>query len=173
MASLKFALWNSGGLTSTANSTPLKTQFFNKEFPNDDFDCAAFVETHHREEKDLPSYIAQRTSKFHLIHTPTPTNFTHAGIAVLISKTFSISSSSIAIPGRLLNIKIKHTTSSEEHNISVLYNITNRSSKKEDVISLVTHLRNLHDISHSNIILGDFNFIDLEIDKGSGFSCHD
>ena len=53
MTSIKIALWNSGGLTSTADST----QFFDKEFPNSNFDIAAFVETHHRDENDFPSYI--------------------------------------------------------------------------------------------------------------------
>ena len=61
MASLNIALWNSGGLTATADSTPLKIDFFDKEFPNSQFDIVAFVETHHRDENDLPSYIAQCT----------------------------------------------------------------------------------------------------------------
>ena len=38
---------------------------------------------------------------------------------------------------------------------------------------MVNHLQNLHDIANSNIIIGDFNFIDNELDKGSGFSSRD
>ena len=45
MAGLKIVWWNSCGLCASTPSTPRKTGFFDKEFPNANFSVAAFVET--------------------------------------------------------------------------------------------------------------------------------
>ena len=47
MMGQKIICWNSAGIRASADSTPLKLAFFDKEFPNANFDIAAFVETHH------------------------------------------------------------------------------------------------------------------------------
>ena len=104
MASQKIICWNSGGLRATANSTPEKMTFFDKEFPDANFSIAAFVETHHKSLEDLSDDFLEYQNTHHLLHTPT-NNETHAGIALLLSKNYELISQEEIIPGRLLNVK--------------------------------------------------------------------
>ena len=54
MAATRVILWNSAGLRASAAQTQEKLIFFDKEFPGGKFDIATFVETHHKNEDDLP-----------------------------------------------------------------------------------------------------------------------
>ena len=79
-------MWNCGGIKAPSKSTPANTAFFDKEFPNANFDIAALIKTHHRNEAEIPGLIKEYTITHHLIHTPTTPNSTHAGIIVLVAK---------------------------------------------------------------------------------------
>ena len=100
MASLRIVCWNSAGLRASAESTPNKIAFFDNKYPNGNFGIAAFVETHHKDESEIPDEIKQYMTTHHLLHTPTPAGETHNGIIVLISKQYSILSKEILIEGR-------------------------------------------------------------------------
>ena len=104
MPDLKFVLWNSGGLRATAESTPQKMGFFDKELPNGNFAVAVFVETHHKDEHEFPSLIKEYESTHYIFHTPTPVVKTHCGVLVLIRKDLEIVSYTVEIPGRPLNV---------------------------------------------------------------------
>jgi len=166
-------LWNSGGLRAPSKSTPAKTAFFDKEFPNANFDIAAFIETHHKNEEEIPDLIKEYTITHHLIHTPTPPSNTHAGIIVLVRKGYNITKKETIIPGRLINIHLSHSTTKQNYNISVFYGTTEQNATAEETINIYKQFPKIHKRSDNNYIIGDFNFVDNEIDKGSGMRRRD
>ena len=170
MNDLKIVLWNSGGLRAEANSTALKMAFFDKEYKHTNFDIAAFVETHHKDTDKFPQEISDYFSHYHVLHTHTTKTHKYAGIIVLISKRFQITQSTTLIPGRLLNIKIQHTATKTDYNISTIYGIQNTSARKNQVLELMNIFNKNHNVSENNIILGDFNFCDGDIDRTSGIT---
>ena len=172
MALSKVVCWNSAGLRASADSTAEKMAYFDAEFPHSNFAIAAFVETHHKNEDDLPEELAYYSTTHNVYHTPTHDE-THAGIIVIISKEYRVVSITEAIPGRLLNIKCKRTNNEEENNISVFYGLQWKKIKKDDIITVIEHFNNLHDINDFNLILGDFNFVELDIDKGKNMDHRD
>ena len=165
MASPKVVCWNSAGIRAGANSTPKKLAFFDKEFPNGNFAVAAFVETHHKNEDDFSDEFKEYKVTHHLIHTPTNIE-THGGIIVLISKEYNIINQNAIIPGRLLNINITHNTTKKEHNLSIFYGPQWRNMKKNEIIKVIDNFNSIHDINNNNMIIGDFNFADNDLDKG-------
>ena len=153
MANTKIVFWNSAGLRASAQRTAEKLAFIDKEFPHGKFDKAAFVETHHKNEEDLPDEIREYATHHHLIHTPTPETHTHSGIVVLISKEFEISRKSIILPGRLLNMRIAHTTTKAEYNLSVFYGPQWSKMKKTEITKFIEIFNNTHTINENNIFL--------------------
>ena len=41
------------------------------------------------------------------------------------------------------------------------------------MVDIVTNFSQVHDISQNNVIIGDFNFADVDMDKGKGMSVRD
>ena len=158
-------LWNCGGLRSPTTSTALKMGFFDKEFKRTQFSVAAFVETHHRTEDDFPFSIKHHAPHYHLIHTPATKTHKAAGIIVLIHESFQIVQADGPIPGRLLNVIIRHKETKVEYNVSVFYGWHTTKIRKAQFTEFVSLLKRTHADSTRNILLGDFNFIDNDIDR--------
>ena len=38
--------------------------------------------------------------------------------------------------------------------------------KKEEIVTVIDHFNSMHSIESNNMIIGDFNFVDYDIDKG-------
>ena len=169
-ASQRVFCWNSGGLRSTAHSTSEKMTFFDKEAPNANFAIAAFIETHHKSKEDLSEDFLEYQNSHHLIHTPTK-NETHAGIALLISKKYDLLSQQEVIPGRLLNIK--YALNKCEYNMSVFYGPKWKEMNKENIRTVLEFFAKLHKIEDNNIIIGDFNFCENDLDKGKNMDSKD
>ena len=175
MAGLNVVLWNSAGLTASAVSTALKTGFFDKQFPVHSFSVAAFVETHHKSELDFPEYIRQSAINHHVVHAPTPPGYTHGGIIVLINKEYDVLHSQIADPGRLLNIRLSHAATAHTYNITVYYGYVwaRPGMTKAKMLQVLDLYRQVVPVQANNVIIGDFNFADLDIDKGKGMDTRD
>ena len=171
MTDLTFTLWNSCGLRATSESTSKKMGFFDKELPSGNFAVAVFVETHHRDEHDFPDLIREYESTHNVFHTPSPTDKTHCGVIVLIRKDLALVSHTIQIPGRLLNVKFK--SDDTVFNVSAYYGPLLREIQKKDLYDLLRHFYTLHNRKDNNVLLGDFNFIDNDFDKGKGRDSHD
>ena len=77
------------------------------------------------------------------------------------------------IPGRLLNIKFVDKASNESFNFSVFYGPQWKKKKKEEVIEIVNVFSSAHEASDNNIIIGDFNFVEHDVDKGKNMDCRD
>ena len=164
MASNKVVCWNSAGIRASANSTKKKFAFLDKEFPNANYAIAALIETHHKSEDDFPDEFDEYKVTHHLLHTPTYEE-THGGIIVFISKLYDITDQKVIIPGRLLNIKITHKDTKREHNISLFYGPRWSNMRKEEILKIIQYF-DTHNIDNNNMILGDLNFIDNDLDKG-------
>ncbi len=170
MTVLKVSCWNSAGIRASANSTASKMLFFQTQFPKNDFSIAAFIETHHKDKDDLPEDLLHLETSHHLIHTPTQ-HETHAGIVALLSRQFDIKSQKEVIPGRLLNIKFLFEKT--EYNLSIFYGPRWREMKKDQIKIVIDHFSSLHSIGENNIVMGDFNFVDLDLDKGKNMDGKD
>ena len=120
MTSRKIICWNSAGIRASGKTTPMKVAFFEKEFPDANFNIAAFLETHHKDPDDFPVVFKEFEKTHHLIHTPTVSE-THGGIIVFVSRNNDIVAQNEVIPGRLLNVKFTDKASSESYNLSIFY----------------------------------------------------
>ena len=175
MAGLDLVLWNSGGLCASTTTTPQKMGFFDKEFPNANFSVAAFVETHHKSEHDFPELIREYALTHHLVHTPTPLDYSHGGIIVLIDPQYELVQSEVLDPGRLLCLRITHSVTKHNYTITVYYgyNWGKTGVNKSKMLQVLDNFRQGVYPSQNNIVMGDFNFADLHIDKGKGMSPRD
>ena len=173
MASSKVICWNSAGIRASAESTSTKIAFFDQQFPNRDFAIAAFVETHHRDENDLPEEFKEYLVTHHILYNPTPPDHTHSGIIVLVNKEFDITCQKEIIPGRLMNIKIRQKTAKTEYNLSIFYGPIWGKLNKNETMKILENFKPIHQISDNNLIMGDFNFVENDIDKGKGMSASD
>ena len=163
-------LWNSAGLRASALSTPAKFNFFDSQFPNAKFSIAAFVETHHKDAFDYVQDFGQYHQTHEILHSPVH-NETHSGVILLISHDYDIISKNDAIPGRLYNVKL--VKNGRSLNLSVFYGPQWGKMNKEEISAVIEKFSPLHDHPENNIILGDFNFVDFDIDKGKKMSSKD
>ena len=161
-------MWNSGGLRAAAGSTDHKMAFFDKEFPQADFAIVAFLETHHKNEDDFPDLITH-----HCVQTSTPPDHTHSGIIVLVHRQYEILHTDIPIPGRMLTVRLVHRATQHAYNLTVYYARQVKQLPKAQMVDIATRFSQVHDVSHNNIIIGDINFADKDIDKGHGMSHRD
>ena len=173
MADCNVTMWNCSGLRATTVTTLAKMALFDKENPNASYTIAAFVETHHRHTDDFPSYISQQSQHFHILHTPTTTTHAYSGIILLISKEYDILKENIVIPGRLINIRIAHKMTKHQYNISVYYGNHLENMKINEMEDVGKQFNAIHKIADNNVIIGDFNFADNNIDKGKGQNSKD
>ena len=168
--SQKVVCWNSAGMRASANSTALKFAFFEKEFPNANFAIAAFIETHHKDAGDYAHEFKEFEVTHNVIHTPVK-NESHSGIIVFINKEYEIKSHVEVIPGRLLNVKISRNR--KQQNLTFFYGPQWSKMKKEEILKTIDHFDGLHHINDRNLIIGDFNFIDNDLDKGKNMDSKD
>ena len=173
MGSMKGFAWNCGGLRRSTASTYSKVMFFEKSFKND-FDFFFFLETHHKDENDLPNELLRYSDTHHIIHSETEEHDTHTGIIGLIRNDYTISDIEHLIQGRILRLKLTNTTSKITHRISVVYLPTNKNIEIEGMQQILRKLRfNDHTNNYNDMILGDFNFIDHSKDKKNGLNSKD
>ena len=169
MADFKTVMWNCAGLRASTATTQNKLIAL-EQVTNKNFELLILLETHHRNEEDIPMDIKRFSNKYHILHTPVTEGEHSTGIIILIDKTYEIINHRTLIEGRLLNLKIRHTQTNKEYNISALYAYTNNTFYKTKAEALVEKLLQVHQISDTNIILGDFNFIDNALDKRAGLN---
>ena len=172
MGSIKGFSWNCGGLRRSAASTYSKVMFFEKNFKND-FDFFFFLETHHKDENEIPNELLRYEDTHHIIHSETDTHETHSGIIGLIRKKYTVIENEELVKGRILRIKLSEQTSKESYNIAVVYFPTNTNITLEDMQLFVRKLRMDQEHNVNDIILGDFNFIDHSKDKKNGLNAKD
>ena len=171
MSGLKCYAWNCGGLRRNTPSTLSKVMFFEKTFPH--FDFFFFLETHHKDDNDIPNELSRYQDSYHIVHSACGVGDTHTGIIALISKSFGIADVEHTMQGRILNLRIVESSSGASYRVAAVYLPTNQNLGGDVVKQIVRKLRKNEDIQENYMILGDFNFIDHQKDKKNGLSQKD
>ena len=168
----RIVLWNSAGFRAGTSSkrTATKFSFFDKQFPNANFAIGALVETHHKDENDFSDDLGQYDTTHYILHSPV-SGETHSGIILIIRKDFAVVRQSVVIPGRLLNVRLQK--GDQLFSLSIFYGYQWGVKKKDEIIDILNLFVDLHDPADRNIILGDFNFVDFDIDKGKNMDQRD
>ena len=169
MADFKCLVWNCTGLRDSTATSQNKALYFEKEHKND-FTVAFFIETHHKSENEISKEILRYQGTHHIVHTAASNKEPYSGIIGLVMKDYDIIEQNELIKGRILNLKIEHSSSKEKHNISAVYLDTNNHITKAKIANVVSCLRGIYDDQPNNIIVGDFNFIGNEKDKRNGLN---
>ena len=171
MASLEFVCWNTCGVRASTDTTTDKLAFFDKEIDRN-FAVACILESHHHDESDFPKELLEYQATHQILHTPAAIG-EYAGIIALVSDTFEVTETNVTIPGRLLNFKIKCNTTQKEYNISAFYGFQWQRLKNVEKERYLNLFRTIHKNTDNNIIFGDFNFADTDLDKGKGMNPND
>jgi len=147
--------------------------FFENTFKSD-FDYFFFLETHHKDENDIPNELMRYDATHHIVHSPTDGQDTYSGIIGLVSKKYEITDVEHMIQGRILGLGLKDDSNRKSYRLSAVYFPTNVKLNVENLRSFVNKLRIFHiDEDSTNVILGDFNFIDNPRDKKNGLNPKD
>ena len=77
------------------------------------------------------------------------------------------------MPGRMINLKLAHNATKHEYNLTVYYAPQVKTINKTQMVNIVKTFSQVHDVSQNNILIGDFNFADNDVDKGKGMSDRD
>ena len=161
MGDIKLAVWNcSGALPST--STQNKINFLRSV--NFNWDIVILVETHHKELSDLRS-LQTFTNKYEILQTGARTDDPYAGIIVLIDKRLTVKSTQVLLPGRLFHFKISGPRS--DYNITAVYGHTGSSATLSNIKNFIDIITPYHRRTENNIIIGDFNFVENDLDRVS------
>ena len=164
MAEIKCVMWNCSGILPTSSADEKLTFLTTSSASN--FDILILVETHHKHIDDIsPLFLHTYKNNFHLLHTEAQENDPYAGILVLVNKNFTILQESVLLPGRLLNFKIK--LFNQEYNLSALYGYTGKNASELKMKMFTQKLSQYHNSTDKNIIIGDFNFVDNDLDRTS------
>ena len=163
MAEIDYVMWNCSGILPTV-ATREKLDFLEITTKNR-FDILILIETHHKEDNNVPTQLLKYKSTHHMIHTKASENDPYAGIIMFISKSYDILQERELIQGRLLYTKIKHLTTGKEYNITPFYGYTAKNASQAKLKSITQQLEKTHEKSEQNVILGDFNFVENDLDR--------
>ena len=73
----------------------------------------------------------------------------------------------------MINLKLAHEVTKHEYNLTVYYAPQVKTINKTQMVIIVKKFSQVHDVSQNNVIIGDFNFADKDVDKGKGMSNRD
>ena len=73
----------------------------------------------------------------------------------------------------MLNVRLVLRVTQHAYNLTVYYARQIKQLSKAQMVDIATRFSQVHDVSHNNIIIGDFNFADKDIDKSRGMSYRD
>ena len=79
----------------------------------------------------------------------------------------------VKMPGRMVNVHLAHTVTKHAYNLTVYYAAQFKHLTKPQMVNIVQHFSQVHDVSQNNVIIGGFNFAEAGVDKGKGMSAGD
>ena len=160
MASLSCVLWNCSGILRTASAEE-KVEFLMNSVPN--FDILVLIETHHASINDIQPLFHGYSGSYELLHSEKVEGDPYAGIVILFNKQLNIAHQTVVLPGRIVNFGVN--CGNDKFNISAVYGYTGTKATQDNLRHMTELLGKHHDMSHLNIILGDFNFVDNDLDR--------
>ena len=161
MTEINCAMWNCSGLLPSSSAQE-KMDFINSCTSNN-FDILVLIETHHNILEDISAALRRYKNKTRVLETGVADGDNYAGIVVMISARLTVLEETELIKGRLHNLKVKGTR--KEYNISVYYGYTSKNASQAKMTQTIGILTAHHTRSDNNIILGDFNFVDEDLDR--------
>ena len=161
MAEISCAMWNCSGILPTSSAK--EKMDFLKTCCNVDFDVLILVETHHKLMSEISPLLHAHLKNSSRIHTPASDEDPYAGIVVLVSNRVKLLENTEVLPGRILNFKIQG--SRKVYNISAVYGYTSKNASQSKIKGMTDELTKYHDVFDNNIILGDFNFVENDLDR--------
>jgi len=124
-------------------------------------------ETHLISEEDEPPSFKKLKHIFHIVHSFAPLNDRGAGICMFVNKTENIMIQEELLEGKLIYLKLENNASKEVKNIFSFYGKSkNNLAEWTFHINLIKSKINQNNLD-SIIILGDFNFVTMRIDRNS------
>ena len=161
MGEITWAMWNcSGILPSSAAQSKMD---FISSCTETNFDILILIETHHKVVEEISSLLHIYSNNSTIIQTEATVEDPYAGIVVLINNRLELIEHTTLHPGRLLNFKIK--SSKKVYNVTTIYGYTGNNASQEKMKQLTDNLLANHKITDNNIILGDFNFVENDLDR--------
>ena len=173
MSSLKFIMWNGSGIRPSCQTTKQKLDFIAKELDNSNFAVAAFVETHLKQDDDLPTQIKIYSTNYQIINEPTSQNETHAGILILIHEDIRITQTSVIQPGRIISCHIEHKVLNIALKLIIVYGCQNSKMNKQDIDSFCATVQDSCNPEEPTLVLGDFNFVTCQKDRKNQIGSHE
>ena len=164
MAELKCIVWNCGGLRAMTASTKDKLLLFEKLFGKN-FHVAIFIETHQSDNEARPPELLRFQNTHHIIEFHRNEQEPYSGITILIHKEYNVIRQEISLMGRVGMLDIENVTNQTKYQIIAVYNYNannttlKRIQKVTDAIKQVIYPRG------NNIVAGDFNFVENDIDR--------
>lgn len=162
MADINCVMWNCSGMLSTSSAGE-KINFLKISVPPS-FDILILIETHHKLIEDV-SVLFMFSQNYHILHSEVDVNDPYGGIIVLVHKDLTVVSNTVLVTGRVLNFKV--SDSKQEYNISAVYGFTGKKASVSKLQEWTEALRLYHSAADNNIILGDFNFVENDLDRTS------
>ena len=160
MADIKWVMWNCSGLLSSSSQE--KIDFLRTGIIGP-WDILILIETHHKDMTEVQPILNTYNNKYHIIQTEAHSGDPYAGIIVLVDKRFTLTNENVLLPGRLINFNLK--TYKTVYNVSALYGYTGSTATQSKMNAISQKLLACHQPSDQSMILGDFNFVDNDLDR--------
>ena len=124
-------------------------------------------ETHLSLQEDEPPSFKKLKHIYHIVHSFAPINDRGAGICIFVNKTENIVIQEELLEGRLVYLSLKSEASEESKNIFSFY-----GKSRNNITEWTSHINLIRSKIMQNkldnvIILGDFNFVTMRIDRNS------
>ena len=98
---------------------------------------------------------------------------TCGGIVVIISKLFDVLDTSVPLPGRILTITLQHTVTQTEYLFTFYYGLHPQHHPPTELRTAMFLLGQQHSSHTNSFVIGDFNFVELDVDRPSGLNTGD
>ena len=144
--------------------------FLQNQYPTHQFDILTLLETHHTQKEDLPDLITEYSVHHHLIHSPAPISDPFSGIVVMVNGDFTVLEKNILLPGRIITIKFEHNLTNEQYHLTLYYGVQPSKTSKDQLEKVFSTLTTDHTLKTNSIILGDFNFVNEDVDRTHGMN---
>ena len=160
MADISWVMWNCSGLLPTSSAEE-KMRFLAQAVTK--FDILVLIETHHKNLSDILPHLHVYSNNFKICHTAKEEGDPYGGIAILVSKNLTVIQETNLLSGRLLNLTVQ--SGKETYSVSAFYGYTGNNASMQKMTNIIELLETCHNTSDKNIILGDFNFVDNNLDR--------
>ena len=163
--SINCIIWNCGGITKKTKSSVEKIKHLQNTI-NKNFDILCLVETHVNK-KTPPTELIEDYKITHNVIISEDENEKYSGIIIIINKMYNINKINDIRPGRVCNIILENPGTNKILNLTAIYGYSGQAEKNANLIlkDIGQSLKNSQ--TESKILLGDFNFIEEQIDTKS------